>query len=73
MDVRLTQQADVVASTWLERNYWIRTRLKQQAQSTLYMHVSRDEQQDQWDADVIDATNGRGVDATSGRGGFNVA
>jgi hypothetical protein len=33
----------------------------------------RDEQQDQWEAGVIDATNGREVDATSRRGGFSVA
>ena len=57
MDVRLTQQAEVVAT----------------AQITLYMHVARNELPDQWDAGVSDSMNGCGVGATSGRGGCSVA
>jgi hypothetical protein len=57
MDVRLTQQAEVVAT----------------AQITLYMHVARNERPDQWDAGVSDSMNGCGVGATSGRGGCSVA
>ena len=63
---------DVVASTWLERLIDSDEIEATSAEHSIRSHLT-DQPTGPPDSGTTNATNGRVVDATSGRGGFNVA
>ena len=72
MDVRLTQQVGVVASAWLERLTDSDAIEATSAEHPIHSHLT-DRPTGPPDSGTTNATNRRVVDATSGRGGCDVA